>query len=72
MYNHTFLGYKVHFTPYLPDDKVFVFEDRIHLPESRAYQFFFMDGVTIISLKVACDHAIQKLNRFIDGISIQN
>ena len=66
---HTFLGYKVHFTPWLADDRGFVFEDRIHLPESRAYQFMFMGEVSDITVKMAIDHAMQKLNRFIDHLS---
>jgi len=68
MYNHTFLRYKVYFTPWLSEDKAFVFEDRIHVPESRAYQFMFMTGVNDITVMIALDPAREKVNRFIDHL----
>jgi hypothetical protein len=66
--HHYFLGYRVHFSPLLPEGKAFVFEDRIHIPESMAYKFFFMSEVSNLTVKMAIDHAIQKLNRFIDHL----
>ena len=65
-----YLGYKVHFSEILPQDRGLVYGDNIYIPESMAYKFFFMnDQVDDTTVKMAMDHAIQKLNRFIDHLS---
>lgn len=67
---HYYLGYRVHFSTLLPQDKGYVFEDKVYIPESMAYKFFFMNNqVDDVTVKMCIDHAIAKVNRFIDHLS---
>jgi hypothetical protein len=62
-------GYRVHFVEHLPEGKAIVFEDQIHVPESMAYKFIFLnDRVDDVTVGIAIAHATQKLNRFIDRL----
>lgn len=60
--------YKVHFSSWLPDDKGYVIDNDVYVPESAAYKFIFMNNrVDEITVNMAINHAINKLNRFIDN-----
>lgn len=60
--------YQVHFSAIIPDDKICIINDVIHIPESRAYKFIFMNNdVSDQNVKFAINHALQKIYRFIDN-----
>lgn len=64
---HTYLGYRVVFLKWLLNDQGYIAGDTIFMPESRFYQFVFMHNqVDEVTLKIAFDHASQKVHRFID------
>lgn len=60
--------YRVHFSSVLPDDKVVVIDYNIHVPESQAYKWiFFNNQVNDKTIQHAINHAIKKVNMFIDN-----
>lgn len=64
---HTYLGYKVVFLSSLDPDKGYAMGDTIFIPEAHFYSFVFMGNqVDETTLKIAFDHATQKVYRFID------
>lgn len=63
--------YRVHFSAMLPDDKMCFIGDVIHVPESAAYKFIFMNNdVSEQNIKFAIDHALQKVYKFIDNYKV--
>lgn len=60
--------YQIRFSAMLPEDKILIIGQCIHVPESKAYKFIFMNNrVDEITVGMAINHAINKLNRFIDN-----
>lgn len=63
-----FNGYKVNFSAILSDDRMLLINDTIHIPESKAYKVIFMNNdVSDQNIKFACNHALQKVYRFIEN-----
>lgn len=68
MYHIAAGEYKVHFSAMLPDNKICRINDVIHIPEALAYKFIFMNNcVNETTVNFAINHAINKINRFIDN-----
>lgn len=60
--------YQIHFSAMLPEDKICIIDQAIYVPESRAYKFIFMNNrVDDVTVAMAINHAIGKVNRFIDN-----
>lgn len=65
---YTVPSYRVQFSVMLPEDRVMVVDNVIHVPESQAYKFIFMNNnVSDQNIQFAINHAISKVNRFIDN-----
>lgn len=65
---YTMPSYTVEFSSMLPDDKGYMDGNVIYMPESQAYKVIFMNNnVTDKTVQFAINHAIRKVNRFIDN-----
>lgn len=65
---YTSPSYRVEFSSMLPDDKGYMDGNVIYVPESQAYKFIFMNNqVNDKTVQFAINHAIRKVNRFIDN-----
>lgn len=61
--------YRIEFSEMLPDEKGYMTGDVIYVPESQAYKFIFMNNnVSDQNIQFAINHAIRKVNRFIDKL----
>lgn len=68
---YTVPSYRVEFSAMLPDDKGFMINNVIYVPESKAYKFIFMNNrVDDTTIGFAMSHALQKINRFIDNYKV--
>lgn len=68
---YTVPSYRVVFSPILLDDKGYMDGNVIYMPESQAYKFIFMNNnVTDKTVQFAINHAIAKVNRFIDNYKV--
>lgn len=60
--------YRVEFNSIMPENKVMVVDNVIHIPEALAYKFIFMNNnVSDQNIQFAINHAINKVNRFINN-----
>lgn len=60
--------YRVEFNSFMPENKVMVIDKVIYVPETLAYKFIFMNSnVSDSNIQFAINHAIRKVNRFIDN-----
>ena len=63
--------YRVEFSSMMPENKVMVIDRVIYVPEHLAYKFIFMNSnVSDQNIQFAINHAIRKVNRFIDNFKV--
>lgn len=64
-------AYRIEFTETLLDGMAYMVGDVIYMPESQAYKFIFMNNnVSDQNIQFAINHAVRKVNRFIDNYKV--